>query len=357
MKKFLIVMLVLGLFICMIGAAFATKKYEGETMQVYLTIQTKRERIMEYIAPKLEEKYGIKLTAENAGSNTQVQKLIVMKDNPLVSVVMLEVPAAIKANDMGLLEAIDLQKVPNSKDLYDWAIYKDKEGKVIVLASRLEAIGLLYNDAEFKRNKWDPPTSWEDLWRKELSGLVSITAPEATYGLSVLVTFARLGGGGEDNIQPGLDKIKSLLPNMHTIHTWSSELVKLFQLNEVVLGTTGCNVATRMAAEGFPVKWVAPKELSSMHFGGISIVKNGPFQDVAHDFINLYYSKEFQLIEVQESGITSTHKNVWRGLSETEKGKLPINPEDFSKFTVLDWAKINENRADWTEEFHKVVSK
>ena len=355
MKKFLIVMVVLGLFICMIGAAFAAKKYEGKTMQVYLGIQPKaRENVMEYIAPKLEEKYGIKLAVEEVGSTTQIEKLIVMKDNPSITISGMDYPVAIQANDMGLLEAIDLQKVPNIKDLYDWTIYKDKEG-IKILGSNIDLIGLLYNDAEFKRNKWDPPTSWEDLWRKELSGLVSITAPESTYGLSLLVCFARLGGGGEDNIQPGIDKIKSLLPNIHTIHTWSSELIKLFELNEVVLGTTSCSIKQSMVADGFPVKWVAPKELCPMQFGGVAIVKNAPFQDVAHDFINLYFSTEFQLIRVREGGVFSTNKNVWKELSETEKGNLPGNPEDFAKSTVLDWTKINKNKNEWIEKFHKEI--
>jgi len=355
MKKFLIVMVVLGLFICMIGAAFAAKKYEGKTMQVYLSISPKAsEHVMEYIAPKLKEKYGIKIVVGELGSSTQIQKLIVMKDKPTVTIASMDIPVAIKANDMGLLEAIDLQKVPNIKNLYDWTIYKDKEG-IKILATGLDAIGLIYNAAEFKRNKWDPPTSWEDLWRKELSGKVSITAPESTYGQTLLVTLAMLNGGGVDNIQPGIDKIKSLLPNIHTIHTWSSELTKLMQLNEVVLGTTSCSVAIAMAADGFPVKWVAPKELCPVQWGGISIVKNAPFQDVAHDFLNIYFSTEYGLIRVREAGAISSNKNVWKELSETEKGELPVTPEIFDRFVVLDWKKINENKNDWTEEFHKEI--
>ena len=356
MKRFLIIIVVLGLFICMIGDAFAAKKYEGQTMQVYLGVRPKaRENVMKYIAPKLEEKYGIKLAAEEVGSTTQITKIILMKDNPSVTIVDMDTPIAVQANDLGLLAAIDLQKVPNIKDLYDWTIYKDKEG-IKFLGAGISAIGLIYNEAEFKRNNWDPPTSWEDLWREELSGWVTITAPESTWGLYTLVCLARLGGGGEDNIQPGIDKIKSLLPNIHTIYTWSSELAKLFQLNEVVLGTAGNALAAAMVADGFPVKWVAPKELCPVSFGGVAIVKNAPFQDVALDFLNLYLSTEFQLIMTRESGVVSTNKNVWKELSETEKGKMPITPEDFDKFIVLDWAKINENKNDWVEEFHKEIS-
>jgi len=356
MKKFLIVIVVLGLFICMIGAVFAAKKYEGQTMQVYLGLQPKHdEAVMQYIAPKLEEKYGIKLAVEMAGSNITLEKLIMMKDNPLVTIVDIDSAVAVQANDMGLLAAIDSQKVPNIKDLYDWTIIEDEEG-IKILPTKITAIGLLYNEDEFKRNNWDPPTSWEDLWREELSGWVTITAPESTYGLGLLVALARCGGGGEDNIQPGIDKIKSLVPHIHTIHTWSSELIKLFQLNEVVLGTTGSSIAYAMVKDGFPAKWIAPKEISPVQLGGgISIVKNAHFQDVAHDFINHYFSTEFQLIMTRESGSVSTNKNVWKELSETEKKKLPFTPEDFDKFVMLDWTKINKNKNEWTEKFHKEI--
>jgi len=356
MKKFLIIMLVLGLFICMIGAAFAAKKYDGETMQVYLGILPNHlEEVMDYIAPKLEEKYGIKLAAEEMGSTTQIQKLLLMQKKPTVTIAGMDGPVAIQASDMGLLEPIDPEKAPNIKDLFDWAVYRDEEG-IKFLASKVSAIGLLYNEDAFQKNGWEPPTSWEDLWRPELSGLISITAPESTYGLCFLVALARIEGGGEDNLQPGMEKLKTLLPNIHTVHTWSSELAKLLQLNEVVLGTTGSDMIA-LRDEGFPARWVAPQELTPALFGGVVLVKDAPYQDVAYDYLNLYFSKEFSLMRTRTSGQVSANPLVWEVLSEEEKAKLPIQLEDLDELTMFDWTKINQNKNEWTETFHKEISK
>ncbi|MBW2148437.1 MAG: extracellular solute-binding protein, partial [Deltaproteobacteria bacterium] len=206
-----------------------------------------------------------------------------------------------------------------------------------------------YNEDIFKKKGLKPPTSWFDLWREDLKGRVSITALESGWGTAAFVTLARLSGGGEDNIDPGYAKVKTLLPNIHTIHTWSSELAKLLQLGEVWMGTTGSNMGPAMKAKGFPAKWIAPKEGSPMMNGGMSIIANAPYRDVSHDFMNIYFSEEFQLRRIKESGISSPIKTVW------ELNKLSITNKYFDKLIQLDWSKINPARPAWTERWHKEI--
>jgi len=356
MKKLLVILILISILFGINLQVSAQKKYQGEQFQVYLGITPNhREDVMSYIAPRLKEKFGIELIAEEMGSSTQIQKLNLMKDKPTISINGMDTPIAVQANDMGLLEVIDPEKAPNIKDLFDWTIERDEEG-IKALAYSISPIGLIYNEEMFERNGWAPPDSWEDLWREELSGLISITSPESTYGLCSLVALARIEGGGEDNIQPGIEKVKTLLPHMHTIHTWSSELVKLLQLNEVALATTAAVQGTALRADGFPARWVAPKELTPVMFGGVSLVKNGPYQDVAYEYLNIYFSTEFQLIRVR-SGIISTNKNVWDKLTEEELSKMPIHPDDFDKLTTLDWSKINQHKNEWIEQFQREISK
>jgi len=356
MRKFIIVVILISLLTSISIGVSAQKKYEGEKFQVYLSIQPNHLKdVMDYIAPRLKDKFGIELVAEEMGSSTQIQKLNLMKDNPSVSINGMDTPIAIQANDMGLLDAIDPDKAPNIRDVFDWTVESDDEG-IKVLSSSIAPIGLIYNEEIFKKNGWAPPDSWEDLWREELSGLVSITSPESSYGLCALVALARLDGGGEDNIQPGIERVKSLMPHMHTVHTWSSELIQLLQLNEVVLGTTSAAQAPALREDGFPASWAAPKEITPVMFGGVSLVKNAPYQDVAYEYLNLYFSKEFQLIRTRTSGMVSTHREVWAELTDEEKAKLPIHPEDYDKLVPLDWTKINQNKVNWVEAFQRAIS-
>ena len=353
MKRFVNILLALGLVLTFCASpSSAAKKYEGQTINVYLGISPKaREQVMDHIAPRLKEKWGIDLAAETMGSGSMLEKILVQKNNPRISVAGWDVVIGMKAAKLGLCEPLDMEKAPNLKQLYEWAL-NNFDGKLQVLASSVSAVGLLYNEDLFKQKYLAPPTSWYDLWRKDLSSRVTITAPESTMGTAALVTFARLEGGGEDNIDPGFKKLKTLLPHIHTIHTWSTEFMKLMQLKEVWVGAQSSNLAFAMRETGFPARWVMPKEGAPMMGGGMSIVKNAPFPDVAYDFVNLYFSSEFQTIRIG-AGNAIPHKAAWENASEKVKNNFPIRPDEPEKLIKLDWSIINEKRAGWIERWHK----
>jgi len=352
MKHLFRILTVVALMALVLTPAWAAKKYDGKTMNIYLGITPHaREQVMEHIAPKLKEKWGINLAAEAIGSGAMLEKIVVQKNNPRISVAGWDVVIGMKAAKLGLCEPLDMEKAPNLKQLYKWAL-NNFDGKLQVLASSVSGVGLIYNEDLFKKKNLPLPTSWYDLWRKDLSGRVSITAPESTWGTAALATFARLEGGGEQNIDPGFKKYKTLLPHIHTIHTWSSELTKLLQLCEVWVGTTGSNMGVALRDKGFPARWVMPKEGAPMMGGGMSIVKNAPFPDVAYDFVNLYFSAEFQTIRVGTGNATSS-KTAWENATEKVKSGFPIRPDASEKLIKLDWTVINEKRAGWTERWHK----
>jgi putative spermidine/putrescine transport system substrate-binding protein len=322
-------------------------------MQVWVGISFRAaEQVREVIAPKLKDKYGIELAVEATGSTAMLEKISVMKENPRITICGWDVPIGARAAEMGLCETIDLQKIPNAKTMYDWCVVRIG-GHVKVLTASVIANGILYNADEFQKRGFPAPTSWNDFWRKEYSGRVSIVAPQSTMGLSSLVSIARMEGGGENNIDPGFKKLKTLLPNIHTIHTWSSEMMKLMQLGEVWIGIQSDNIATALRAAGFPAKWAAPKEGAPVVAGGVSIIANAPYQDVAYDYLNLYYSEEFQFRRMRESGSSSAIKAVWERFPQKDKESMSMTDKDFDKLMQLDWAKIEKERGAWTERWQK----
>lgn len=338
-----------------IAPAVPAGKYDGQTMSIYVGISPMaREDIMQYIAPKLKAEYGLNLGAELLGSTTILEKIVVMRDKPTVTIANWDEPIGFQACAMGLCAPINLKQAPNLINLYPWALGK-ANGSVQVLSTGVVGVGLIYNTDAMKGMK--PPSSWNDLWRPELKGRVSVTAPESTWGLAMLVMLAKLGGGNENNIDPAFMRLKTLLPNIQTIHTWSSDLAKLMQLGQVWEASTGSNMGPALKTQGFPAAWVAPTDGAPMVNGGMSIVANAPFQDAAHTFLNIYFSPDFQALRARHAGLIPTNIRAWSQLSVSEKSALPIGPNDLYKLQRLDWNAVNKNRAAWVERWHKEIQR
>jgi len=325
-------------------------------MQVYLSISgAHRENVMSYIAPRLKERFGIELVAEEIGSADMVQRITAQRNNPRVTLAHWDVAVAVGACASGLCAPIDPSLAPAVKGLPDFAAIRNSEGDRVVLATSVLGVGLLYNEEAFERAGLQPPTSWFDLLRPELAGRTSITAPESTMGTAALVMFAQMNGGGVDNIDPGFEFVKSLMPNIHTVHTWSSEAANLMQLNEVWLSSQSSNIALQLRIAGLPIKWIAPVEGSPTSNGGVSIIANAPFQDVAHAYLELYYSPEFQAMRFRDGGVTTPLPAAYDLLTDEEIAASDLRPEDFDKLVAIDWQAVGLVRSNWIERWHREI--
>lgn len=331
-------------------------RYDGETMQVYLSISgAHREDVMSYIAPRLKERFGIDLVTEEIGSADMVQRITAQRNNPRVSIAHWDVAVGVGACETGLCAPIDRSLAPAIDGLPEFATLYSRNGDLTVLATSVLGVGLLYNEDAFERAGLEPPTSWYDLLRPELAGRTSITALESTMGTAALVMFAKMNGGGVDDIDPGFEFVKSLLPSLHTIHTWSSEAANLMQLNEVWLASQSSNIALQLRIAGLPIKWVAPDEGSPTSNGGVSIIAGGPYQDVAHAYLELYYSPEFQAMRFRDGGVTTPLPAAYNLLTEEEIAASDLTPNDFDKLVSIDWEAVGEVRAAWIERWHREI--
>jgi putative spermidine/putrescine transport system substrate-binding protein len=349
--------LVLAAALWPVAPAVPAGKYDGQTMSVYAGISRNvKEDIMAYIAPRLKEKYGLALSVDPIGSAIMIQKVLAAKEKPPVSVAGWDEPIGIDACNKGLCSVLEAAAVPNAAKVYPWALTRIN-GKPMVVATAVTGPGIIYNLDIFAQNHLKQPISWNDLWREDLKGRVTIPAPESTMGLGTLVMFARIGGGGEANIAPGFEKVKSLLPHIQRLYTWSTELAQLLQLNEVWMASTQADLGPGLRAQGFPAAWVAPKEGAPMVNGGMSVIANAPFQDAALEYVNLYVSPEFAALRARHGGVVPTNPGAWEKLSPSERSGMPLSPQEISRLVRLDWDVINRDRAKWVEQWHKIVQR
>jgi putative spermidine/putrescine transport system substrate-binding protein len=323
-------------------------------MQVYLAIAPNhREDVMSYIAPRIKQKFGADLVTEAIGSVMMVDRLTAQGAGPRVSIVQWDVPIGIAACEKGQCADIDIERAPNLKKLPDSALSKGPSGKPVVLTAGVIGVGILYNEEELKKNKLPVPRSWNDLKQREYAGRLGITAPQSSMGTAALVMLARINGGGEKNIEPGFQATKEIVPK-NTIFTWSSEMSNLFQLGDLWLAVNSANIAPALRAKGVPIRFALPSEGSPTANTGMSLVKGSPCEAAAYEYINLYFSDEFQAKRM-ESGTPSPSKDAWKLTTPEVRAELGMGPEDLDKFIDLDWAAINAARPGWIERWTREI--
>jgi len=325
-------------------------------MQVYLSIFPRhREDVMEVIAPQLRERHNVELVAEAIGSAVMVERVQAQGAAPRVSIAHWDLPVGIQACDMGLCRPLDPARAPSLGNLYDWATTKDAQGRPVVLATNVIGVGIIYREDELRRRNIAPPTSWADLRRPEFRGRVAITAPQSTWGTAALVMLARGAGGGEGNIDPGFAATRALQPSLHSIFTWTSELSNLWQLGEIWVAVTGNNMAPTLTAAGVPTAFAMPQEGAPIVPGGVSLVAGGPCEAAAYDYLNIYFSDDFQLRRMRGGGVASPSRTAWEKVTDAERRGVNLTPADFGRLVNLDWSAINRARPGWIQRWQREV--
>lgn len=172
----------------------------------------------------------------------------------------------IKASRIGdLLTPLDLAKVPTVSNLDDDFIYEDDAGPV--------GVGVMswFVSMVINPNEVEAPESWADFWDSERF--------EASLGLSKLfnshfldVTAATFFDGettldSEEGILACIEKVAELKPNVALWWSAESQMEQSMKNEDVIGGIYYHDVAGLMAAEGFPIASIFPKEGNPRDYG------------------------------------------------------------------------------------------
>jgi putative spermidine/putrescine transport system substrate-binding protein len=304
------------------------------------------------LIPDFERRYGVKIVwsvGQNSGGT--LAKILAQKDNPQIDVALLDVGPHSQAVALGLVEKLDLARLPNSKDLYDLAFEPDNYG----INFAISGTGLIYNTKVFGASNWQPLTSWLDLFRPELKGRIAVHSVRSSSGVDLLLAFSRMGGGGERNVDPGFAKLKELKPSLLTIVISGNELAPLLQQEEIVASSLSIDDYSTMVAKGLPVKFVWPKEGSYGFNETATIVKGRPpaSQDLAYKFIDMLLSKEEQENSAKYIGFGPLNKTV--ELPPDIAEKVVYGADTLKRLNATNWPIVNQSRAAWIDRWSKEI--
>src|SRR5206468_2585245 len=179
------------------------------------------------IAQPLEKRLGVKVTLISMLAAELVARTkAAAGGRPPVDVALVDDGPFLLAIKEGVFQPLPMDKIPNAKGIFEK--YRPKEPFGVPIGA--SQIGIAYNAKKLKTR----PNSFGDLWNPEYKGRIGLSTPASTLGTVTLLSFARLRGGDEGNIEPGFEAVKSLLPSVSSIQAVPANLRTLLERVEGV---------------------------------------------------------------------------------------------------------------------------
>lgn len=294
------------------------------------------------------KKYGVSFIIVPGLTMETVAKMRAQRNNPQMDVVMLDTVGALQAESEGLFEPIDPSRIPNVADMYP--SFRDRSKNYVYYKYSTQVIA--YNTEKVKE-----PTSYEDFWKPEYAGHVAIPDINTSHGVNWLIMAAEMSGGSQENIIPGIEKIKTLKPSLYTIWTAHDQLAQLFARDEVWIAYWVSDRVPNLMDAGMPVAWTIPKESAHLVDTIIGMPKGIKNRELAEKYIDFVLSAEVQAANARDIYLGPVNRKAGDLLTAEEQRKLPIGDEIVSRLIPVDWEYVNSVRSSWIDLWNREVAR
>jgi putative spermidine/putrescine transport system substrate-binding protein len=288
------------------------------------------------------------ISGTNAATYPKIKaSLDINPDEPLVNFGFFNLDATAKGRTSNVWLPLDKTVVPNVENILDAYRQPDDMGAFFCM----DVCGLVYNTDKIKT----APTSWMDLFDPKYKGRVTFF--DYYWAGNGLVAVARLNGGGEDNIEPGMriyaDAAKA--GHIHSLYTSNAQLQQLLVSGEVWIAPYFRGVALPWAAQGAPIGYAVPKEGQVTFPEGFQLVRgsNAAQRKVSQDIIGRSLEPDAVLDYCRTAAVLPLMKNI--KLPDDLARDPSIQPAALNQAMNLDYLKMAANTPAWTDQWNKQV--
>ncbi|MDH3235673.1 MAG: extracellular solute-binding protein, partial [Alphaproteobacteria bacterium] len=229
-----------------------------------------------FVMPKFQKEHDAKLVFDIGSMGARYNKIRAQKGLSTVDVFFSTDEPVYNGMRTGLFAEINPKNIPNMADLHDWATPTKGFG----VGYGLITFGLAYHTGLVK----NPPTSWNDLWRKDISSKVALPALFHSLMPALLIRSSELGGGSATNLGPGLARLSKLRPKKLS-YFWTA-WAPLLKSGDVHVAAEFDYYIEGMKDKGYPVAWNNPTDKGFATFQHLSIPKASKNKELAEAFLN-----------------------------------------------------------------------
>lgn len=248
--------------------------------------------------------------------------------------------------ELGLFQPVDRAMVPNIEQIYPLA--QEPQGEYGP-AYTIGRVGIVYNSDELET----PITSWDDLWRDDLSSQVSLPGITTTAGPMVVLRAGALAGvDAYEDPDAAFEQVEGLVPNVLTNYNTGSEMINLFSTGEITVSMAQDFALGRLQAAVPSVVWADLEDGDIATLNTINIPSGSQNVELAHMFINFVLSTEIQ----QELAVRGVDAPVNEGVTLTaeEAAGWTYGDDLLSSLNQIDYVPLNAALDDWINRWNEV---
>lgn len=301
------------------------------------------EALEKAVVKQFEEKFGVEVILD---PSYDFAKLVAEGGKPSVDCTFMDDNRVVQGSGMGIFETLDLERMPNSKELYAQAI--DATGRGIIFD--WGRYGICYRTDKITT----PPTSWGDLWNPEYAGKVTINSPKGTGGVQLLVMASYLNGGDEKNMDPGWTAMEKLSKNLLTVSATTAQLTDMLSRGDVWIAPWWDGRTYALKNSGVPVDFVVPKEGAFATINEFVIPVGAKNPNLAYEFINMVLDAQAQktMAEIIMYGPVNKNTVIEGQLAQ----EVLYGAENIEKLIFCDWQHIGTVRETWIDRFDRTIA-
>ena len=215
------------------------------------------------------------------------------------------------------------------------------------------ATGIDYNTETFKKNGWEPPTSWTDLYNPKVASCTIPLSPKS--GVPYLPMLNMINSGKYDDLTETMKRFQAIKGQVPAFSDSNPAALEMLQQGIGCITPTTHARAVEVEAEGAPISFVQPKEGTPFLGGCLSIVRDAPHPVAAHMFLNDLLAKDAGQMFLEKASLTSVNGEVVKPASGVA-AQLYV-ASDFEKVKLVDIPLSTwEHTDDWIRQFAQMAA-
>lgn len=301
--------------------------------------------LQEIIIDPFQEMCNCEVVFET-GNNADRLSRLQLREGAGVDVIYLTDRFSQLGIELGLFQPVDRAQVPNIENLYSFAQAPQGDFGPAYTIGR---VGIVYNADEVEA----PITSWNDLWREDLAGAVSLPGITTTAGpMVVLRAGERAGVDAYADPDAAFAGVSEVQPNVLTNYNTGSEMINLFSTGEITVSMAQDFALGRLQSAVPSVVWADLDDGDIATLNTINIPAGSENVELAHQFLNFVLSAEIQQT-LAERGVDAP-VNTGVELTDEQAAGWTYGDEMIGSLNFVDYEPMNAALPEWIDRWNEI---